>query len=71
MSFYQELPYPVLVASGSVATSGSTESLVPGQLALVDTKTGNVLSTTDLNGLSHPEVLIAMGYDHTSDILIE
>lgn len=69
MSFYQELPYPVLVASGSVATSGSTESLVPGQLALVDTKTGNVLSTTDLNGLSHPEVLIAMGSYHTTDKL--
>lgn len=69
MSFYQELPYPVLVASGSVLTSGSTESLVPGQLALVDTKTGNVLSTADLNGVVHPEVLIAMGSYHTTDKL--
>lgn len=69
MSFYQELPYPVLVASGSVATTGSTENLVPGQLALVDVKTGDVLSTADLNGVVHPEVLIAMGSYHTTDKL--
>ncbi len=69
MSFYQELPYPVLVSSGSVATSGSTENLIPGQLALVDVKTGDVLSTTDLNGVVHPEVLIAMGSYHTTDKL--
>jgi hypothetical protein len=69
MSFYQELPYPVLVGSGSVATTGSTENLVPGQLALVDVKTGDVLSTADLNGVIHPEVLIAMGSYHTTDKL--
>lgn len=69
MSFYQELPYPVLIGSGAVLTTGSTESLNSGQLALVDTKTSNVLSTTDLNGVVHPEVLIAMGSYHTTDKL--
>ncbi len=69
MSFYQELPYPVLIGSGAVLTSGGSENLNAGQLALVDVKTGNVLSTADLNGVAHPEVLIAMGSYHTTDKL--
>lgn len=69
MSFFQQWPYPVFVSSGAIATSGSTENLNSGQLALVDVKTGNVLSTTDLNGVAHPEVLIAMGNYHTVDKL--
>ncbi len=69
MSFYQELPYPVLVGSGSVLTSGSTQDLKPGQLALVDSETYDALSAGTNGAVQHPEVLIALGSYHTKDQL--
>lgn len=68
MSFYQELPYPVFVGTGSVLTSGGTENLKPGQLALVDASTYQAVGTT-ATAVEHPRLLIAGGSWHTTDSL--
>lgn len=68
MSFYQELPYPVIIGSGSVLTSGGTENLKSGQVALVDATTYQCLNT-GATIVEHPKVLIASGSWHTVDSL--
>lgn len=68
MAFYQELPYPVFVGTGSVLTSGSTDSLKPGQLALIDADTYQAIGS-GASPISHDRVLIASGSWHTEDSL--
>lgn len=68
MSFYQELPYPVLVGTGAVLTSGDTSTLKPGQLGLFDASTYNAIGA-GASPISHPSVLIAQGSWHTTDSL--
>jgi len=68
MSFYQELPYPVIIGTGSVLTSGGTENLKSGQVALVDAETYQALNT-GATVAEHPRVLIAGGSWHTVDSL--
>lgn len=68
MSFYQELPYPVFIGTGSVLTSGGTETLKSGQLALVDANTYQALNV-GATTVEHPRVLIASGSWHTVDSL--
>ena len=68
MSFYQELPYPVMIGTGSVLTSGNTSNLVAGQVALVNADTYQVLSAT-ASVSANPRVLVACGSWHTVDSL--
>lgn len=68
MSFYQELPYPVIVATGSVLTSGGSENLKPGQVALLNSETYNALGI-GASSLENPEVVIGAGSWHTKDSL--
>lgn len=68
MSFYQELPYPVIIGTGSVMTSGGTENLTSGQVALVDASTYQALNS-GATVVQHPKVLIASGSWHTVDSL--
>jgi hypothetical protein len=68
MSFYQELPYPVIVGTGSIQTSGGTENLKPGQIALVDAETYQALNV-GATVVEHPRVLVASGSWHTVDSL--
>lgn len=68
MSFYQELPYPVIIGTGSVLTSGGTENLKSGQVALVDATTYQALNT-GATVQEHPRVLVATGSWHTVDSL--
>lgn len=68
MSFYQELPYPVFIGTGSVLTSGDTSQLKPGQLALVDSSTYGAIGA-GASPISHPSVLVAQGSWHTTDSL--
>lgn len=68
MSFYQELPYPVIIGTGSVLTSGGTENLKGGQVALVDATTYQALAT-GATVQEHPKVLVASGSWHTVDSL--
>lgn len=68
MSFYQELPYPVLIGTGAVLTSGGSETLLPGQLALLDANTYQAIGA-GASPISHPNVIIAQGSWHTVDSL--
>lgn len=68
MSFYQELPYPVFVGTGSVLTSGGTETLTPGQIALVDANSYQAINA-GATVSQHPRVLVASGSWHTTDSL--
>lgn len=68
MSFYQELPYPVIIGTGSILTSGGTETLVAGQVALVDADTYKAIPVGDTVA-NHSRVLIASGSYHTVDSL--
>lgn len=68
MSFYQELPYPVFIGTGSILTSGGTENLKPGQLALVDASTYQALPA-GATVAEHPRVLVAGGSWHAVDSL--
>lgn len=68
MSFYQELPYPVIVGTGSLLTSGGTENLKPGQVALVDADTYQALNV-GATVVEHPRVLVASGSWHDVDSL--
>lgn len=68
MSFFQELPYPVFIGTGNVLQSGGTEDLKPGQVALVNTETYQVIAAGS-NAKDAKEVLIAGGSWHSSDKL--
>jgi len=68
MSFYQELPYPVIIGTGSLLTSGGTENLKAGQVALVDADTYQALNV-GATVVEHPRVLVATGSWHTVDSL--
>ena len=68
MSFYQELPYPVFIGTGSVLQSGGTENLKAGQLALVNAETYTAIAAGS-NAKDAKEVLIASGSWHSSDSL--
>jgi hypothetical protein len=68
MSFYQELPYPVFVGTGAVLTSGGTENLKPGQLALVNASTYQAIGA-GASPVSNPSVLVAQGSWHSQDSL--
>src|SRR4051812_3871463 len=68
MSFYQELPYPVFVGTGAVRTTGKTEDLKAGEIALVDAKSYQCLGA-GVTQAAHPEVLIASGSWHSTDRL--
>lgn len=68
MSFYQELPYPVIIGTGSLLTSGGTENLTSGQIALVDADTYQALNV-GATVVEHPRVLVASGSWHTVDSL--
>jgi hypothetical protein len=68
MSFYEELPYPVIIGTGSVLTSGGTQNLVSGQVALVDATTYQALNA-NASAVTSPKVLVACGSWHTVDSL--
>lgn len=68
MSFYQELPYPVIIGNGSVLTSGGTQNLTSGQVALVDADTYQALNA-GASVVASPKVLVASGSWHTVDSL--
>src|ERR1700754_3845164 len=66
MSFSHEYNLPYYVGTGSVLTSGTPDKLVKGQLAVIQAKTGAIVSG---NQPLDRDLQVAVGSWHTVDML--
>lgn len=67
MSYFAHAFKKVFVGSGDVMTSGTSDQLKPGQIALLDAKTFKAIPVSDAKKSLHKEVILAQGSFHTVD----